>query len=85
VVVERDWVPVSPQSLLKPPQLPQLPYWVAPQLLPLVVAREHDCVSVLVDATHCPVAQLYVELVTVLDCVPVSTQASLKVHALHCP
>lgn len=52
--------------------------------MPFVV-RVHACVSVLVEATHCPAAQLYVELVTVRVCVPVCAQTSLKLHALHAP
>ncbi len=55
-----------------------------PQVLPSV-SRVHDCVSVVVVATHWPVAQLYAEVVTVLDCVPVSAQALLKLQALHAP
>jgi len=76
-------VPVSSHVSLKPLHVVQPP-GVLPQLFPSVL-RVQACVSVLVVATHCPLAQLYEELVTVRVCVPVCAHASLKLHALHAP
>lgn len=56
-VTERHWLPSSPQVPSKPSQLLQLPVLVPPQLFPSVL-RVQDCVSVLLVATHCPLAQL---------------------------
>jgi hypothetical protein len=81
-VTERDCEPEPPHASASQPL--QEPVLGVPQLFPLVV-RLHDCVSVLVLATHWPVAQLYAELVTVRVCVPVCAHASLKLHALHAP
>jgi hypothetical protein len=81
--VEHDCVPVSSHVSLKPLHVVQPPE-VLPQLFPLVL-RVQDCVSVLVLATHCPLAQLYAWLVTVRVCVPVCAHTSLKLHALHAP
>lgn len=52
----RDWVPLSSQASLKPPQLPQPPHDVLPQPVPSV-SREQPELSVRIDEVHVPDAQ----------------------------